>query len=246
MERGGFGIEVEDQSRLNVDIINSISDLALAESRDVSALSYAEKIENLINMMEEMHIKSRDNSSILFTMLQDFEKKFEKRINEVKVELVAKIDEVKARGSLSEQPSIALPLAAYGSEKVVPLPGFVIKTRKLLGNKEKAFINVFYHDHVEFEPGTIPKGKANDKPYFIACDEASSTTDKEGLVSLLYNIVVSAEYFKQPNDHPEMKITSPASIQKVRQKTYLSCLLFFYFHKQRLTLFHFFGFDSKT
>lgn len=38
---------------------------------------------------------------------------------------------------------------------VFPTPGFVVKTRRLLGEKEKAFINVLHHPQVRLEPPSV-------------------------------------------------------------------------------------------
>lgn len=214
---GVFGIDEGDTlDDSNLEIINSVY-----EKQDEEPLSFNDKLDKLVNLMEEMHVKSRDNNAILFNMLDKFSGTVNSRIDQVRAELITKIEEASKRseGFIAKKavPAKHRP-SAYGSQVVTPLPGFVIKTRKLLGEKAKAFINVFYHKDVEFEPGSIPKAQATDKPYFIALEAPSKTEDKEGHVSLLYNIVVSGEYFDQPNLHEDFKITSPNSIQRIIHK----------------------------
>ena len=92
--------------------------------------------------------------------------------------------------------------------------GFVIKTRKLLGQKEKAFINVYHHEEVELVPFNVPTDRPIDKPYIII-GPLISTKDKSGIFSFLYNVCVSTEYFDHTETAYQYKITSPECVQKV-------------------------------
>jgi hypothetical protein len=264
-----FGIDVN----VNEEII------ALSTSSD----SLTVKVETLTNMVEEMHIVSRDNNAIVVDMLFRTEKKLNQKIDALREEMIALIsartndnfssanvldkinmykgeqtaalDVVKVaasknnqlppasnkRFSFSETKTERAPSPSFVASitpavvlyhemiKVTPLPGFVIKTKRLLGQKEKAFINVFHHPQIELEPASLSKEKLEDKP-FIVIDEVHTTVDKEGLSSLMFNIAVSSEYFRQPNHaNPkiaDLTITSPLCVQKVSFASYFICHCF--------------------
>lgn len=47
---------------------------------------------------------------------------------------------------------------------VIPTPGFVVKSRRLLGGKEKVFINILHHPQVSLEPpAAAPAGLSKEK-----------------------------------------------------------------------------------
>lgn len=146
----------------------------------------------------------------------------------------------------------ALPLTI----KVVPFPGFVIKTRRIVMDDNKVFINVFHHTslpdefmmltYTPFIPKTTPASPAsvadnggspgetahtaanalNDTVSLptvgermtpiVYCGAPSSTEDKEGYVSLLYNVLVSSAYFERSTvQGQDVQITHPTSVNKV-------------------------------
>lgn len=112
---------------------------------------------------------------------------------------------------------------SYESYKVKPIPGFVIKTRKLLGNKDKVFINVFHHESIDLEPlSPLPKSNADNRPYLVI-GESSNALDKDGHNCSIFNVAVSSEYFK-PDSKLDFKITAPNSIQKVCAVRFLNSL----------------------
>lgn len=47
--------------------------------------------------------------------------------------------------------------------KLTPHPGFVVKTRRLLDNENKVFINVFHHELIELEPNKGYSSSTSDK-----------------------------------------------------------------------------------
>jgi hypothetical protein len=108
------------------------------------------------------------------------------------------------------------PEGTYQTNKIDPIPGFVIKTRKIVGEKEKIFINVFHHDSIELVPANLPKGVSpDDKPFFVV-GEITCSLDKDGHNCYTYNVGVSSDYFKpQTSAQIDFKITAPSSIQKV-------------------------------
>jgi hypothetical protein len=107
------------------------------------------------------------------------------------------------------------PVVQYENKTINPIPGFVIKTHKLIGDKEKVFINVFHHESIEVVPANLPKGTPENKP-FLVMGNITRSLDANGRNTITHNIGVSSEYFKP--DSPaaiEFKITAPASVQKV-------------------------------
>lgn len=105
----------------------------------------------------------------------------------------------------------------FENKNITPIPGFVIKTHKLIGDKEKVFINVFHHELIEVVPSNLPKGTNVEagKP-FLVMGQITRSLDSNGRNCSTYNVGVSSEYFKPgaaaAND---FKITAPSSIQKV-------------------------------
>jgi hypothetical protein len=106
----------------------------------------------------------------------------------------------------------------YENKNITPIPGFVIKTHKLIGDKEKVFINVFHHELIEVVPSNLPKGSNVEagKP-FLVMGQITRSLDSNGRNCSTFNVGVSSDYFKPgaaaAND---FKITAPSSIQKVR------------------------------
>lgn len=115
--------------------------------------------------------------------------------------------------------SLAIPkppsATVYENKEITPYPGFVIKTRKLIGEKEKVFINVFHHELIEIVPGNLPRTATNvdAKPYLVM-GSISRSLDANGRNCSTFNVGVSSEYFKA-NSEIDLKITSPDAIQKV-------------------------------
>jgi hypothetical protein len=103
----------------------------------------------------------------------------------------------------------------YDMVDIVPEPGFVIKTRKLLGDKNKVFINLFHHKQIALFPPGMTIEQATDKPYLMM-EAPTLSTDRLGQDCLTFNVGISEEYFIQPNPKIDVSITAPATIYKVR------------------------------
>lgn len=127
--------------------------------------------------------------------------------------------------------------------KLVPFPGFVIKTRRVVMDDNKVFINVFHHTslpdetliltYTPYSPKETNTGSTS--PVSVAPDGTvtlpsvgermtpiiyigakSSTEDKDGYASLLYNVLVSSSYFERRTvRNQELHITHPTSVNKV-------------------------------
>mmetsp|Transcript_28416 Transcript_28416/g.39089 ORF Transcript_28416/g.39089 Transcript_28416/m.39089 type:complete len:564 (+) Transcript_28416:33-1724(+) len=265
-----FGIGDRESEDKQLDSLRSTPSSIKRNSTSIVDAETNAKLDKLISLVEEMHIKNRENNAILFQMIFTLEEKLNKRIDNVRKELLDKIisksshpnmSEAHHNGNVTKIKTLASifdsiepdgqhskimysehisndPYKDMTAITVVPTPGFVIKTRRLLGNKEKAFINVFHHPQIEIEPpGVVEAGHAPvDKP-FIICGVVLTTSDKQGMQSFMYNIAVSSEYFSQPKPSTAtqsststattsdtkteveiFKITSPQSIQKIIQK----------------------------
>ena len=196
-------------------------------------------VHKLYDMVEELQITTRDNNAILCQMLFSTEERINQRIEAVRSELLdlilngthgiggqngrrvstaevtARLDKYRLGSAGTAGAGPAAPLKpVFEMVEISPMPGFVIKTRKLLGEKEKVFINVFHHEYIELEPSDETKGAAREKP-FMVMTQASSTVDKEGATCLMFNLGVSSEYFKQPNPRTDINITAPATVHKV-------------------------------
>ena len=102
----------------------------------------------------------------------------------------------------------------YEMISIVPHPGFVVKTRKLLGEKNKVFINIFHHPLIALNPPGLATEKATDKPYMMM-DAPSTTVDHAGVSCVTFNVGISSEYFTQPNPNVDIIITAPKTIYKV-------------------------------
>eukprot|EP01039_Chlorochromonas_danica_P001319 gene1319-1441_t len=234
----GLGVDADDRdgSLKALDHLDQTS-----ETADPRAVMDA-----LIRIVQQLHVTSNSNNIILNQLLSDMEKRIEQRISSVKAELSEiilsrlvpvvkrtdsstrrasstaigpsvsdkKSDDAVRRTTLSrifdgiESHTPGKPVAQ--SVTVTPLAGFVIKTRKLLGNKEKAFINVFFDEGVELDA-------PNDALPLVYFANISSVLDKEGHNCVIYNVVVSAEYFKQ-NTEISNRITSTSYVQKIIHK----------------------------
>ena len=125
--------------------------------------------------------------------------------------------------------------------RVVPFPGFVIKTRRTGGDENKVFINVFHHTcvkdehmmltYVPYDAAVAAEGEVTAAttadvtatPLVYAAVSASCTEDREGYVSLLYNVLVSSAYFERATVlEEEVHITHPTAVNKVSS----TCCLF--------------------
>ena len=104
--------------------------------------------------------------------------------------------------------------------EITPNPGFVVKTRKLIGDKNKVFINIFHHTLIALNPPGIAVELAIDKPYMMM-DVPTCTVDHSGLECLTFNVGISSEYFTQPNPNVDIIITAPVTIYKVLERRQL-------------------------
>lgn len=103
------------------------------------------------------------------------------------------------------------------SLQLTPFPGFVIKTRKRGDHLKKVFVNVYHHETVDsFVNELLSQGivLARDEPHVLFGD-SSDVSDKEGVVSLLYHVVVDSKYFLESFLQSSFKITDDYCIQKV-------------------------------
>lgn len=154
--------------------------------------------------------------------------------------------------------------------RLVPFPGFVIKTHRRNHEESKVFINVFHHTSVKdphlmltylpydatliakahqtqaassgsspstapnthdsaaaHSSSTAPNGAASPNspviqpvplvtPLVYVAVDRSCTQDKEGYVSLLYNVLVSSAYFERTTvAETDMHVAHPCSVNKV-------------------------------
>lgn len=217
---------------------------AISVAADESPRQLAMKTEQLLAILQQIHVTTRENNAILNDLMLSMEERLNARMDRIKeevLELLASPSSLSAAGSDKNRWKSALTSAEkvsrcidspapteacqYESVVVTPMPGFVIKTRKLLGAKDKVFINVFHHEAVEIEPSHVNRSAADNRPYLIIGDVAS-LLDKEGHSCAIFNVAVSSEYFK-PQGPVDLRITAPSSIQKIIRKvnTQHSCFL---------------------
>jgi hypothetical protein len=107
-----------------------------------------------------------------------------------------------------------------------PTPGFIIKTRQTGSSKDKVFVNVLHHEAVEDadlslfqEPIVGADGTetcCEIVPRILLGQTVSSTTDKEGSSSQLYNVVVNSEYFSPSSVTAAVRVTDSVAVQKVK------------------------------
>lgn len=235
----------------------------------------AKNMESLANMIEQIHVTTRDNNAIMFQLLGSLEERMTRKLNDLRTEMTAtmeaKLENMQALHAQQirelEAKIAAMPVASSGASvagrresamaarrastlpsasalsaaaatadsdnrsvlstieeeirfemiTATPHAGFVIKTRKLLGNKEKVFINVFHHESVDLEPPSSARNFTADNKPFLVIGDISHSLDKEGTNRITYNVCVSSEYFKiRDSAETELKITSPQAISKVR------------------------------
>lgn len=233
----------------------------------------AGNMEVLANLIEQIHVTTRDNNAIMFQMLGSLEERMNRNLSDLRTEMISvmetklenmaalhaqQIRDLEAKiaaipvGSSSSSvngrreggpavrrastlPSSSIMTASTSADSdnksvlstieeevrydmitATPHSGFVIKTRKLLGNKEKVFINVFHHESVDLEPPSSARNFTADNKPFLVIGDISHSLDKEGTNRATYNVCVSSEYFKiRDSAESELKITSPQSITKV-------------------------------
>lgn len=270
-----FGIDVpEDQLVL---------DLQRTDFSSTDPAKIAKNLESLANMVEQIHITTRDNNAIMFQMLNSVEERVNRRIDMLRSEMVAMIDQkmenftamhmqtirdledrlatastshgnnhsvnsaaargrlppgkrasiVSANGSVSgsvagdvtdsrsvsvmhQEDDLVNNATYYERITATPNAGFVIKTRKLLGNKEKVFINVLHHESIDLEPPNLARNFTADNKPFLVMGEITHSLDKEGHNCTTYNVGVSSEYFKvRDSSEHDLKITSSQAVTKV-------------------------------
>lgn len=208
-----------------------------------------EKMERILSYMEEMHNTTRDNNAILYQLIMSMEERINKRIEDVRAEMIdlintraasspnsastettailntptrrssitdvkAATDKYKKNPASASEGAIPVTEAFYDMVDIKPQPGFVIKTRKLIGEKNKVFINVFHHDLIALTPPGLRPDQANDKPYLMM-EAPTCTVDHAGHDCLTFNVGISSEYFKHPNPKVDIVITAPVTIYKV-------------------------------
>lgn len=198
-----------------------------------------------------MQITTRDNNAILHQLMTTMEERINLKISNLRSEMIELIEKntgntvapmqiprpqsplkgparrasaFEMKSNPSQQVTVA-PLKAediYDMVSITPHPGFVIKTRKLIGEKNKVFINVFHHELIALNPPGLPSEKAIDKPYMMM-EEPTTAVDHSGAKCMTFNVGISSEYFTQPNPLVDINITAPVTIYKVRR---FSVLLF--------------------
>ena len=213
----------------------------------------AEKMERILSYLEQAHVTTRDNNSILFQMLNSMEERINKKIDGVREEMIELINhsvnqqqqqqqqlvttsppiiksapirrasalEIRTKGDRYSHnihsPPIppTIPENFYEMIDITPRPGFAIKTRKLIGEKNKVFINIFHHEMIALTPPGLKSEQAKDKPYMMM-EVPTCTTDHAGVDCLTFNVGISSEYFTQPNPKVDIIITAPVTIYKVK------------------------------
>jgi hypothetical protein len=215
----------------------------------------AEKMERILNYMEQIQKNSRDNNAILYQLITSMEERINKRIENVRLEMVDLINakgssptsaassdstqnlhafsskvsfsETKEKYSAGKPSGSGKPMPAteafYDMVDIQPQPGFVIKTRKLIGEKNKVFINVFHHDLIALTPPGLAPEQATDKPYLMM-EAPSTTVDHAGISCMTFNVGISSEFFTMPNPKVDISITAPATVYKVSVLSLTSCV----------------------
>lgn len=113
----------------------------------------------------------------------------------------------------------------YEMVDITPHPGFVVKTRKLIGEKNKVFINIFHHELIALNPPGMASDKATDKPYMMM-EAPTTTVDHAGVSCMTFNVGISSEFFQLPNPNVDINITAPATIYKVLHHHHFSIAAF--------------------
>jgi hypothetical protein len=99
---------------------------------------------------------------------------------------------------------------------VIARPAFVIKSRRRKDNREKVFINVLHHVVVDeliesglivLEPHEVPLTGVGDS---FVCK------DRDGVKSIVYNVLIASSYIKTNYRKHEQKITDAPCIKQVR------------------------------
>lgn len=209
------------------------------------------KVTQLLQYVEEMHTTTRDNNSILHQLMNTMEERINKKIDNLRTEMIELIQKNAAAGPVAVAPAPAPILVPqpvspqkvatrrasayemrstsnpeplvpvqkvedlYDMVSIAPKPGFVIKTRKLMGDKNKVFINLFHHDLIALNPPGLAVEKAVDKPYMMM-EEPTTTVDHAGVKCTTFNVGISSEYFMMPNPKVDINITAPVTIYKVK------------------------------
>jgi hypothetical protein len=111
---------------------------------------------------------------------------------------------------------------------VIARPAFVIKSRRSKDNREKVFINVLHHmvvdDLIEsglvlLEPHEVPLTGVGDS---FVCK------DRDGVKSIVYNVLIASSYIKTNYRKYEQKITDALCIKQVRRRDFGCCAIFFF------------------
>jgi hypothetical protein len=211
--------------------------------------SVDDKVERLLDYIEQMQRTNRDNTAIIHQMMQSMEERVNKKIDKLRDDMTAMMEanaEAAEAAQAARQPipyssrgpparrssalevkakteKYAPPTAAalqqqadnvYETIEITPHPGFVVKTRQLLKEKHKVFINIFHHEHIALNPPGLTAAQATDKPYMMM-DEPFTTVDRVGASCVTFNVGISSEYFTQPNPNVDIIITAPSTIYKV-------------------------------
>ena len=233
LERKLFGIGVEDDEELQ----------ALQNSpHPKHPKSNDEKMERIMAYLEQVQHTTRDNNAILYQMLNTLEEKMDKKIEDLRIEMIELIKnttsgnntvakahrrtssaEVRNKAEKYSAPAQSASASApvmppsdvfYDMVDITPEPGFVVKTRKLLGEHNKVFINIFHHNLIALNPPGMSAEQAKDKPYLMM-EAPTCSVDRAGVDCLTFNVGISNEYFIQPNSKVDINITAPATIYKV-------------------------------
>mmetsp|Transcript_23904 Transcript_23904/g.54059 ORF Transcript_23904/g.54059 Transcript_23904/m.54059 type:complete len:485 (+) Transcript_23904:166-1620(+) len=180
------------------------------------------RVEKILAYVEQMQVTSRDNNAILHQMLATLEEKVDKRFEDLRTEVLGMVrgeglqTPARRRSTLEVHSPPPTP-DPYDLVPITPYPGFVVKTRQLLGEKNKVFINIFHHELIALEPPGMTREQAMDKPYMMM-EMPSTTVDRAGQSCTMFNVGISSEYFIQPNDKVDIIITAPATIYKIVHK----------------------------
>lgn len=110
-------------------------------------------------------------------------------------------------------------------KELIPYPGFVIKTRRINSDDspmkqpyKKVFINVYHHADIDRVLDRANIILRPEEEPFIAIGELTDVSDKEGILSLCYHIVISPKYFQETYISSPNRITDADYIQRILQQ----------------------------
>jgi hypothetical protein len=103
------------------------------------------------------------------------------------------------------------------SLRITPHAGFVIKTHKSSDQLKKVFVNVYHHEEVDgfVREQFLALGGGAEEELCVLIGEPGDVSDKEGVISRLYHVVVASKFFLASYVHSAHKITDAVYVRKV-------------------------------